>query len=287
VTSVAFLGTGIMGAPMAANCVKAGLDVTAWNRTRSKAEAIEGVRVAGSPAEAVAAADLVVTMLADGHAVEAVIRDAIDAFPPGAVWLQMSTVGIAATERLSQLASERGIAFVDAPVVGTRQPAEQGTLTVLASGPPEAIERGRPVFDAVGSKTVVLGPVGEASRLKLVVNNWILELLGALAETLAFAEGIGVDPRTFLETIDGSPLSPPYAQVKGKMMIERRFPPSFTLSLAHKDALLVLEAAERHGLELPFAPVNERVQERAIEAGHGDEDMAAVWYGVVGDAGGT
>jgi 3-hydroxyisobutyrate dehydrogenase len=274
---VAVLGTGIMGAPMAANLAKAGLDVSVWNRTRSKAEAVEGdVDVASDPAEAVEGADLVVTMLSDGAAVEDVVRDLPDAFGDEAVWLQMSTVGIDATERLAKLAEERGIAFVDAPVSGTKAPAEAGELVVLASGPGDALERARPVFDAVGAKTVELGEAGEGTRLKLVLNDWLVELLGALAETLAFAEGIGVDPSLFLKTIEGGPLGPAYAQVKGKAMIERNFPPSFPLSLAHKDAQLVIEAAKRHGLDLPYAPVTEQLQRRAIDAGHGDEDFSAV-----------
>jgi len=273
---VAVLGTGIMGAPMARNLRAAGHEVSAWNRSREKAEPLaeHGVAVADSVAEAVAGADVVVTMLADAEAVEAVAGEALGALD-GAVLAQMSTIGLAATERLAERARAAGAAFVDAPVSGTRQPAEDGKLVVLASGPGDARERVDPVFDAVGAKTVWVGEAGAGQRLKLVLNTWLLGLTQALAEAIALAEGLGVDPRTFLQTIDGAPVGAPYAQLKGPMMIDGEFPPAFPLSLAAKDAGLALEAAEAAGLRLEaLAAVAEQMR-RAAEAGHGDEDMAA------------
>jgi 3-hydroxyisobutyrate dehydrogenase len=276
---VAFLGTGIMGAPMARNVRAAGHDVSAWNRSREKAEPLaqDGITVAGSVAVAVAGADVVVTMLADADAVEAVAAEALGALD-GAVLAQMSTIGLDATARLALRADEAGVAFVDAPVSGTKQPAEQGQLLVLASGPEEVRERVEPVFDAVGSKTVWLGEAGAGQRLKLVLNTWLLCMTEALAEAIALAEGLGVDPRTFLETIDGAPVGAPYAQLKGPMMIDGEFPPAFPLELAAKDAGLALEAAEAAGLRLAaLAAVREQMQ-RACEAGHGEQDMAATIY---------
>lgn len=283
---VAMLGTGIMGLPMARRLLAAGVEVRAWNRTREKAQPLEadGARVAGSPAEAVHGAELVITMVADGDAVAATMEDggALSAMSDGAVWLQMSTVGIAATEALQALADERGVAFVDAPVLGTKKPAEQGGLTVLASGPDEARERCRPVFDAVGSKTLWLGEAGAGTRMKLVLNNWVLSLVESLAETVALAESLAIDPRLFLETIEGGPYGPPSAALKGGAMVEREFPPSFPLSLALKDAGLVLEAAERKRLELPVTRAAQAQMRRAVEAGHGDEDMAATYWASAG-----
>jgi 3-hydroxyisobutyrate dehydrogenase len=279
--TVAVLGTGTMGGPMARNIATAGMAVRAWNRTADKAKAIEGAEAFRTPKEAAHGADIVLTMLADGSAVEDTMTGedgGLAAMEEDAVWLQMSTVGIVATERLAALAGDRGVAFVDAPVVGTKQPAEKGELTVLASGPEQARERARPVFEAVGSKTVELGEAGEGTRLKLVINNWLVTVVEGLAETLAFAEAIGIDPQVFLETIDGGPLSPPYAQLKGKAMIAREFPPAFSLKLAHKDAELVLEAAERAGFDAAVAKAVDRKMEEAIELGHGDEDMAATYY---------
>ena len=189
----------------------------------------------------------------------------------------MSTVGEEGNARLSEMARESGVPYVDAPVLGTKQPAEQGQLVVLASGPEEVRERSEPIFDAVGSKTVWLGEAGAGSRLKLVVNNWIVGLLGVLAETVAFAKTIGVDPAKFLETIEGGPLGLPYAQLKGNMMIEEDFPTSFSARLARKDAGLVLGSAEAHDLQMPVAEAVAGRFDEAIEAGHGEEDMAAVY----------
>src|SRR5215218_608791 len=273
---VAILGTGIMGAPMARNLAAAGLEVSAWNRSRERAEplASDGVTIADTAGEAVAGADVVVTMLADGAAVEAVARDL--EFPDGAVWAQMSTVGIQATERLVARAAEVGAPIVDAPVLGTKAPAEQGQLTVIAAGPAEARERCAPVFDAVGARTVALGDEpGAATRMKLVLNAWLLALVEGLSESVALAEGLGVDPSGFLEIIDGGPLGPPYAKMKGTMMIERSYEPSFSLALAAKDARLALDAADASGLDLPALRAIRAQLEKAVEQGHGDADMAA------------
>ena len=278
--AVAVLGTGIMGGPMASNIAAAGMQTRVWNRTREKAEGVSGATVADTPGDAVDGADIVLTMLADGAAVESVMTEggALEAMRDDAVWLQSSTVGIAATERLAQLAEERGVAFVDAPVLGTKTPAEQGALTVLASGPDQALDTCASVFDAIGAKTVRLGEAGAGTRLKLVINNWLLLLLGDLAETVAFAERIDVDPRSFLEAIDGGAVGSPYAQMKGPMMVERDFPTAFPLKLALKDLELVLEAGERHDSEMPLASVAAERFRRAVEQGHGDKDMAAVYH---------
>jgi 3-hydroxyisobutyrate dehydrogenase len=213
-------------------------------------------------------------MLSDGAAVEAVVAEL--AFPDGAVWAQMSTVGIEATDRLVARAAEAGVPILDAPVLGTKAPAEQGKLIVIAAGPAEARERCAPVFDAVGARTVALGDEpGAATRMKLVLNAWLLALIEGLGESVALAEGLGVDPAAFLDIIDGGPLGPPYAKMKGTMMIERSYEPSFSLALAAKDARLALGAAESAGLELPALRAILGQLDKAVEQGHGDEDMAA------------
>ena len=279
-TKVAILGTGIMGAAMARNLLAEGMEVRVWNRSREKAEPLkeDGAEVAGSPADAARDADFLLTMLADADVVEeAIAGDALPALAEDGVWLQMSTVGEDGTKRLAETANEHGVDFVDAPVLGTRQPAEQGQLVVLASGSEEVRERSQRIFDAVGSKTVWLGEAGAGSRLKLVVNNWIVGLLGVLAETVAFANSIGVDPSRFLETIEGGPLGLPYAQLKGNMMIEEDFPTSFSTRLARKDAGLVLDTAEANDLEMPIARAVAARFDEAIQAGHGEQDMAAIY----------
>ncbi len=276
---IAMLGTGTMGAPMARNLRAAGHEVCAWNRTPEKAEPLaeDGVEVAPSIAEAVERADVVVTMLADGDAVLEVARDALAAMD-GGVLAQMSTIGDVATGKVAAEAEQAGIALVDAPVLGTKQPAEKGELIVLASGPEEQREPLAPLFDAVGAKTVWLGEAGAGTRLKLVVNTWLVSLTEGLAEAIALAEATGVDPRTFLETIDGGPLGVPYAQLKGSAMIEGSFEPAFALALALKDAELALSAAAERGLHLEGLRAVRDQLRRAVELGHGREDMAATIY---------
>ena len=165
--TVAFLGTGIMGAAMARNLLAAGMEVRIWNRSREKTQAVaeEGAEVANSPAEAADGADFLITMLSDSRVIEEVVsaKEALSTLSSDGVWVQMSTVGVEDTERLAQMAAKRNVAFVDAPVVGTKQPAERGTLTVLASGPDEARQRCEPVFYAVGNETLWLGPAGAGS----------------------------------------------------------------------------------------------------------------------------
>lgn len=287
--SVAVLGTGTMGAPMARNLRAAELEVRAWNRTRAKAEPLidDGITIADTPAEAARGAGALITMLADGDAVAAAMGGsdgALAAMPEASTWIQMSTVGIGATEELAASAAECGVAFVDAPVLGTKEPAEQGQLLVLGSGPQGQRERCRPIFDAVGATTRWLGEAGAGNRMKIVLNGWLLSLTEALAETIALAEALGVDPTEFLETIDGGPVGAPYAQLKGRAMIDRSFEPSFPLRLALKDAELVGEAALRKELELPLLRIVADQLARAAELGHGDEDMAATYWATAAPA---
>jgi 3-hydroxyisobutyrate dehydrogenase len=227
---------------------------------------------------------MILTILSDADAVLSVMEAADGALAgagDGALWLQMSTIGLEGTERCAELAGEHDLVFVDAPVVGTKKPAEEGKLTVLASGPEDARARCEPLFEAVGQKSFWLGEAGTGTRMKLVINSWLLTLVEGLAETLAFAEATDVDPEKFLEVISGGPIDTAYAQLKGKMMIERSFEPSFKLDLASKDAGLVLEAIQRHGLDLPMLEtIRERLEQAATE--HGEKDMAATYLASAG-----
>ena len=277
---IAVLGTGIMGGPMARNLVRAGHEVTVWNRTEEKARALEqdGAHVALSPRAAVAGAEIVLTMLADAHAVDATMLQGhgLPAMADGTLWIQTSTVGVAATERLAEQAGERGIAFVDAPVLGTKKPAEDAQLFMLASGPEEARARCEPVFDAVSRGHVWLGEAGLGTRLKLVVNSWILCTMENLSETFVLAQTLGVDPRRFLEAISGGGMDMPYAHLKGEAILNQDFPPSFPLAHARKDVALILDAAG--DVDLPLVRATLQQFDRAFELGHGDEDMSAVYY---------
>ncbi|GAA1548905.1 NAD(P)-dependent oxidoreductase [Actinomadura kijaniata] len=282
-TSVALLGTGIMGAAMARNLLRAGLGVTVWNRTRERAEplAADGATVAAAPAEAVADADVVITMLDDGDTVLAVMDDAASALRSGQVWAQMSTVGLEAVEPMAKLAAEHGVTFVDAPVQGTRQPAEQGQLVVLAAGPESVRAPLEPVFGAVGRRTLWLdtdGAGGAAQRLKLVAVSYAISMTGLVGETLGLAKGLGVDPALFAEVVTGGPLDSPYLQAKMEAIADGDFTPSFTARNARKDTRLIGEAAAAAGVR---ADLNEATGERlrrAVEGGHGEEDMAASYF---------
>jgi 3-hydroxyisobutyrate dehydrogenase len=284
--TVAVLGTGIMGEPMARNLLTAGFTVRAWNRTADKAQPLadDGAVVCASPREAAEEADFVLTMLSDADAVMSVVDSDDGPFEgqSAPIWLQMSTVGVDGNERLSAYAARHGITYVDAPVLGTRQPAEKGQLTILASGPDDVRERCQPVFDAVGRTTHWLGAAGNGTRFKLVMNSWVLALTTATAEAMALAEGFGIDPQRFLDTIEGGPLDVQYAHVKGEAMLKREFPASFPVDGAAKDARLIVEAAADAGVQMRVADAVAVQMEAAADAGHGREDMAAVWNVVSG-----
>jgi 3-hydroxyisobutyrate dehydrogenase len=274
---IALLGTGTMGAPMAQNLVRAGHDVRVWNRTRATAERV-GATVADTPAAAVASVEAVITMLADGPSVAEVMREALPALPAGSVWVQMTTVGVEWSDTLVELAAEHRIDIVDAPVMGSRPQAEAGELLPLASGPEEACKRIAPLLDAFSRDVLWLGDApGLGSRLKLVANHWIINSVENLAETLAFAEALRLDPRRFLELISGAPFDMQYAHLKGAMMLGGEFPAAFALLLARKDVRLALEAAAGADIELALAQATEARLTRAVELGHGDKDSAATY----------
>jgi 3-hydroxyisobutyrate dehydrogenase len=280
-TTVAFLGTGTMGFPMARNLLAAGFQIRAWNRTRERAEPLRdaGAEVFEEPGDAARGAELIVTMLSDAVAVIDTAAAALDAADEGLSWLQMSTIGLEGTDRCAELAEHAGVALVDSPVLGTREPAQKGELIVLASGPESQHERCQPVFDAVGKRTVWLGEAGSGTRLKVAVNSWIVGVVGVLAETIALSQTLGVDPERFFEAVEGGPLDLPYARLKGKAMIERTFDdPAFRLALARKDADLVLAAASAHGLDLRIMEAVAQRMRAAERDGHGDEDMAATYW---------
>jgi 3-hydroxyisobutyrate dehydrogenase len=227
--------------------------------------------VAASPQEAVTGSDVAVTMLRDLEAVHAAVDD-VDFGE--SVWMQSSTVGLG-IEELAAL----GWTMADAPVAGTRAPAEEGKLTVLLSGPADARRRVEPVCAAIGSRTIELGDrIGDASKLKLVLNTWVLLLAEGTAELIALTEAAGLDPAVVLGALEGGPLDSPYLEQKAKAIIERRFDPQFKLETAHKDALLIRELAARSGVDLALVDAIEDRFSRAIAAGHGDEDLSATWY---------
>jgi 3-hydroxyisobutyrate dehydrogenase len=200
---------------------------------------------------------------------------AIAALRAGSAWIQMATVGVDWTEDFSALAHDHGVEYVDAPVSGSDGPARDAQLVVLASGTDAVRPRVQPVFDAIARRTLWLGPAGNGTRLKLVLNTWLASVAEAMAETLAFTGALGLEQELFLEALAGGPLEAPWATTKGHAMLAREFTPGFALRLALKDAHLALQAAHEAGLELPLTDALARRWEPAIDE-HGDDDIAAV-----------
>lgn len=282
-TAVAVLGTGTMGEPMARNLLRHGHQVAVWNRSPERARPLAeaGARLATDPGDAVRDCDVLLTALTDGDTVAEVIRAAGPQLPRGAVWAQVSTVGVAATEALADLADEHGLEFVDAPVLGSRIPAERAELLVLAAGPEHVRERVAPVFDAIGRGTRWLGDTGRGaggSRLKLVVNSWVLAVTAATGEAFALAEALGADPRNFLGAIAGGPLDCQYAQLKGRAISDGDYTPAFTVRNAAKDAGLIAEAGRDTGVRLDVAEAAGARLRRADQQGHGEQDMVAAYF---------
>jgi 3-hydroxyisobutyrate dehydrogenase len=275
----AVLGTGIMGSAMARNLAAAGLPTTVWDRspgaTAPLAEA--GALVAASPAEAVRDADVVITMLPTAEVVNSVIFDGgvAQALAQGAVWAQMGTIGLAATadiaSRLGELRPD--VLFVDAPVSGSKGPAEAGQLLILASGPAAAAATADPVFSVLGRKTVWLGEAGQGSAMKLAVNAYMSILIEGVAEALELAGRLGIDEARLAECIEGGPLDAPIADAKLHKMEQGDFAPEFPLEWALKDVDLAIGAAS--GDSLPLLAALSRQWRAAVQAGHGREDVSA------------
>ena len=283
-TRVAVLGTGIMGSAMARNLLRAGLAVTVWDRSPEATAGLErdGARAAGSPAEAVRDADVVITMLPTAAVVESVMfGDRVaEAFTPGAVWAQMGTIGVEATEqaaaRLEKVRS--GVLFVDAPVSGSKGPAEQGQLLILASGPDAAKEPLSEPFAAIGRNTVWLGAAGQGSRMKLVVNAYMSTLIEGVAEAVELARRLDIDVAALDAAIEGGPLDAPIADAKLHKIATSDYAPEFPLQWALKDVDLALDAGGGTGLPLLAALSSQ--WHAVVDAGHGREDVSAARLGL-------
>jgi 3-hydroxyisobutyrate dehydrogenase len=276
---IALLGAGIMGSAMARNLLRAGLNTTVWDRSPAATAPLSGAgaRVAASPQEAVRDARLVITMLPTGAIAESVIfgDDVAEAFADGAVWAQMGTVGLAATTeitgRLGQLRPD--VLFVDAPVSGSKGPAEAGELLILASGPRAAEPVVTPAFAAIGRKTVWLGEAGQGSRMKLIVNAYMSTLIEGVAEALELARQLGIDAADLADAIEGGPLDAPIADAKLHKMALGDFAPEFPLEWALKDVDLAVAAASNGSL--PLLAALSRQWRAAVDAGHGRQDVSA------------
>jgi 3-hydroxyisobutyrate dehydrogenase len=275
---VGLLGVGLMGSAMAHRLLDRGIVVIAWDRDADHVRALEGHggEPAKAPSEVVSGAGVVITMLPTAPVILDVVEPLLEDWPEGTVWLQMSSVGAAEADQLTQVAEQHAVRLVDAPVSGSTHPAEEGELTILASGPDSARNAVQPVFDALASRVLWVGEAGMGSRLKLATNHWMITAVAALAESMHLCGAMGLDQQQFIALLDGGPLGSPYAIQKLGEMRRHQYPAGFPVRLALKDLELVREVEQTSGATMPLLDV---VLERFATAGEdlADQDLAAIY----------
>ncbi len=277
---VAFLGIGTMGHAMASTALRAGIPTIVWNRDPGATQTLAdvGAEVAESPADAARRASIVVTMVTDADVVLSIAKDQgmLAALAPNAIWVQMSTIGVGGIERVQSLVgTERpDVTLVDAPVSGSKVPAENGQLTIFASGPEVARSRLEPLFGALGQRTIWVGPVGAGSRLKLVANAWLALVAEAVNTSVALARRLGLETETVVNALDGNPLVSPWQAAKLERISHGDFSVQFALSLALKDVHLALEAAADDRFRTLASLAGE--WQAVVDLGLGDRDLTVV-----------
>ena len=279
--NIAVIGVGTMGSAFARRLLRAGMRVSAWDPSGVGAARLAGAgaRVAATPEDAVRDAGVVITMVPTIEAIEATMPRALPAVPRGATWVQMSTIGVEGTERAIALGKEHrpDVVFVDAPVSGSKIPAEEGKLLILASGPAVALDALTPVFSALGQKTMRWEHAGSGSRMKLVLNTWLATLGEGIAEAAALAQSLDVSLNDVSACLGSTALNAPWALSKLDKIERGAFDPDFSLALASKDLHLALDAANRAHRRLPMAQSIATQWESAIKAGMGDRDVIGAY----------
>jgi 3-hydroxyisobutyrate dehydrogenase len=241
---VGLLGVGLMGSAMAHRLLDRSIAVVAWDRGSEQLRALEGRggEPAEAPSEVVSGAGVVITMLPTAAVVLDVVEPLLEDWPEDTIWLQMSSVGAAEADQLTQVAEAHGVRLVDAPVSGSTHPAEEGELTILASGPDSARTAVEPIFDALASRVLWVGRAGMGSRLKMAANHWMIAMTAALAESMHLCQAMGLDQRRFIELLDGGPLGSAYGLQKLDEMRRHEYPAGFPVRLALKPRSAVLVA---------------------------------------------
>jgi 3-hydroxyisobutyrate dehydrogenase/glyoxylate/succinic semialdehyde reductase len=281
--NIAFLGLGLMGSRMAANIQKqVQSDLIVHNRTREKADALveAGAHFRDTPEDAARDADVVVTMLASPDVVAQAASGEhgfLGTLRQGALWIDCSTVNPSFSRTMHTFARSRGIRFVDAPVAGTTPPAEAGELLVLAGGNEEDVAEAKPLFDAIGRKTIHVGEVGKGAAMKMVINFMLAHALAGFSEATNLGERLGIDRNLLLDTLMGGPMTAPFLAGKRENFEKREYPVQFPLELAHKDLHLIAQTAYEAGMALPSGAAVKEVFGMARNAGLGAEDVSAVF----------
>ena len=279
--SVGLIGLGLMGRPMAANVVKAGYALAVWNRTRARAEELsaQGAKVAATPREVAAASDVLLTMVSDPPALEAVLwgpDGALAGLRKGSVLVDSSTVAPELARRVAAACAERGAEFLDAPVTGGTWGAEKGELVFMVGGSRETLERVEPVLAAMGKRFLHMGSHGAGQTVKLAMNLILALEVQALAEALELVTRGGVEAARLIEVLQSSMARAAVLDVKAPMILERNFAPSFPLRLMHKDLGLALELARQAGVKLPAGAAALETYGSVRAATKDDPDYAAV-----------
>jgi 3-hydroxyisobutyrate dehydrogenase len=278
-TRVGLLGVGLMGSAMAHRLLDQGIAVTAWDRDSEQLRTLEGR--GGQPAEGpgavVNSSEVVITMLPTAAVILDVVEPLLKHWPEGTIWLQMSSVGAAEADQLTQLADAHAVTIVDAPVSGSTHPAEQGQLTILASGADSARAAVTPIFDALASRVLWVGEAGMGSRLKMAANHWMITMVGNLSESMHLCQAMGLDQEQFIALLDGGPLGSAYAVQKLHEMRRHEYPAGFPVRLALKDLELVREVQTSSGATMPVLDVALERFTAAASQDLADQDLAAIY----------
>ena len=284
--TVSLIGLGLMGRPMGHNLLKAGFPLVVWNRTRARADSLvaAGARLAASPREAAAAADVLITIVSDPPALEEILWGANEksggafaSIKKGAVYIDSSTVSPALARKIADASASAGIRFLDAPVTGGTWGAEKGELLFMIGGDPVNLDAARPVLNAMGKKLFHLGPNGAGQTVKLAMNLLLALQVDAFAEALALVTGAGFAGEKLLEVMQASMARSGVLDVKAPLMLKGDYAPSFPLRLMHKDLGLALDLGNQLGIPLPAAAAARETYNSVKGSSREDLDFAAVF----------
>jgi 2-hydroxy-3-oxopropionate reductase len=277
--TVGFIGLGIMGKPMAENLIEAGYDLVAYNRTREKAEKLDGATVAETPKGVAEQSDVIITMLPDSPQVEEVLSGedgVLEGVKEGALIVDMSTISPVVTEELAKKAEEKGASMLDAPVSGGDVGAINGSLSIMVGGGEEAFERALPLFEVMGETVTHVGPVGTGQVVKAANQIVVALTIEAVSEALVLGSKGGVPPEKILDVLGGGLAGNKVMEVKREKMLEHSFDPGFRVELHHKDLGIALAAGREYGVTLPITAIVDQMLETLKMLGRGDQDHSAL-----------